>query len=499
MARGSDVRAVLLWFGLLSSAAMAAPPTVPGPHWGSDQVRSVRSSAPVDALVIDFRREVAENGSPPKGESGSATLAADFIVTVTGDAHALDDFALCRSMAWHAGDAAFTNESCYALPGFRLAELANRRYLRDVLGVASKDAARKLGAADSFYWTEQDLAIQDQPSDPLVAAQTAQGTEWRLGKEVVLRTSGGIAFSPDERKAVGRYIARRLGLHPQVQRALLAAGSLPERIVIERRMFDRRSTETINFSNPRRRKVDYPPPQHLASALEKRAKEQSAEGSGLRQTLLAIAGTAQPPKPTFDELVDRFRTDAEGGRFLPAYLQFMALSLQYGGELRNDPAKVTRLRSVGQLLQASAAAPDVADLHRASTVAGSTAESPQQETAARYLADASRLDTYFFGTFRYLTFANLVMSARDVDGWDKSILEKMPPLADCYWTHITAYPWSSMPFKDLGDYWYRQFDSARAWAAWDLGRAVDPGWGGGPMQSVANLENHLRKLTPNDF
>ena len=498
--RGQALRSrLLLSLGLLSSAATGAPPSVPTPDWSSDQVRAARSTSPTDALIIDYKREVTAAGASSQVESGSITLARDFVEVASPIGYGLDDFALCRSLNWRDGDAAFANESCYAGPAVRLAELANRRVLRTVLETAMKGSPKHLGDMSSPYWAEQELAVQETASDPLVVSRKAQSTEWRLGRQVVVRTSGGFSFSGAERKAVERYFARHLDLHPQVRQALLEAGNLPERLMIERRQLGHPSTEVITFSNPQRRSVNYPLPPHLVSALVVRSQAKTTEGAGLRQALLAVAGTAKPPKPSLDELMDRIRTAVADGRSLEAFLQFLALSQQYGGELQSDPAKMEKLRRLAPSIRAAMAAPEVAEFNLASNLAGSAQPSSQREAAARYLAGADQLDKLTFGTFRYVTFANLVRTSSDATGWDKSIASHMPSLADCYWTHIAAYPWASPAFKDLGDFWYTEFDTARAWQAWDLGRAVDPGWRGGPMQAVADLESRTTQAVPGNF
>jgi len=117
----------------------------------------------------------------------------------------------------------------------------------------------------------------------------------------------------------------------------------------------------------------------------------------------------------------------------------------------------------------------------------------------RYLSNADNLDKIEFGTFRYVTFANLVRISGGTKKWDKAIFEKMPSLTDGYWKHIAAYPWASNAFKDLGDTWYVQFEAFRAWEAWDLGRAVDPDWPRGSMQSVTKLEQNIRSAMPDNF
>ena len=75
----------------------------------------------------------------------------------------------------------------------------------------------------------------------------------------------------------------------------------------------------------------------------------------------------------------------------------------------------------------------------------------------------------------------------------------MPSLTDSYWTHIAAFPWASNAFKDLGDTSYSQFETFKAWEAWDLGRAIDPDWQLSSMKSVDDLEKRIRLMMPDSF
>ena len=110
------------------------------------------------------------------------------------------------------------------------------------------------------------------------------------------------------------------------------------------------------------------------------------------------------------------------------------------------------------------------------------------------------MDQMPFGTFRYVTFANLVRVSPGSSKWDPAIFKRMPPaLVDDYWTHIAAYPWSANAYKDLGDTYIAAYNMPNAWLAFDLGREVDPNWQDGPMAEVAEYEKRLRLAQPEFF
>jgi len=144
--------------------------------------------------------------------------------------------------------------------------------------------------------------------------------------------------------------------------------------------------------------------------------------------------------------------------------------------------------------------PAAAALWQTQDLAGNPRATGDRQGAARYLAGATALDRMPFGTFRYLTFANLVRVSPESSKWDPAILKLMPtPLVDNYWTHIAAYPWAANAYKDAGDAYFSNYDTPNAWLAYDLGRAVDKEWQSGPMATLAAFEQQLRSTQPDFF
>ncbi len=489
--------ALTLAASAFATGALALQPV--SPTAGSDQILAARASLSSNALVFSYTKTVTAKDKPASTETGTVTLGSDFTAIDQASNHTLDDFTLCRVLTWKAGTPVLDNQSCFFFPAFRLAELHNRQALNRMLGAAIDDKG-KTPKSFAPYWAEQELSVQDEPADPLTVRTGAAAAEYSLNGQVVVRTSlAGFAFTPDERQRIARYLARHVDLHPQVLRGILASGQLPADLVIERYNADQAETETIHFTALQRQAGAYPLPPHLTTAMVTQARSDAIEARGVDQAIAALNGTAQPPKPDFDTLLGRLDTAVKARQDMTAVMLFQELAQQYGGSLMHDAARMDRLKAIMPGFQAIMAQADSAQFMSAANLAGGSAPTPQNEAAARYLASAKALDALPFGTFRYVTFANLVRVSGDTSKWDKTIFNAMPSLADCYWTHIAAYPWAGNTYKDLGDLAYQGYEMDKAWQAWDLGRAVDPDWQTGTLQSVARYEDKLRAALPDSF
>ena len=487
-----------LWLAVSALACNAQTLPVVSPASGSDPILASRPPATANALVFTYTRTVTAQGKPVTSETGTVTLGADFTAIEQGTDHVLDDFALCRVLSWKTGESALDNQSCFFMPAFRLSELHNRQAMNRILAAAMD----KKTAPASFapYWAEQELSIQDDASDPLKPQTGPAETDYSLNGHIVVRISAtGAAFTADEHREVARYLARRTDLHPQILRAILASGQLPDTVVIERYEADQPQTETLHFSDVSRPMRAYPLPPHLTAAMAADARGDSPQARGLRQVLAALDGTAQPPRPDFDTLMKQLDAAINAKQAMASTMVFQELVSQYGGSLMSDTARMGRLKAILPGLQTMFAEPESASFMAASKLAGDGKPTPQNEAAARYLSRAKDMDGLPFGTYRYVTFANLVRASGDTSTWDKTIFTAMPSLSDCYWTHIAAYPWASNIYKDLGDLEYEDYAMDKAWQAWDLARAVDPDWRTGILQSVVKYEDRLRTALPDIF
>lgn len=470
-----------------------------GPDWSSNQILDLNEQGREDAIVFEVRSDLNAIGKPSIITSGTVHLAKDFDYVSLGDNRTITDYKYCRVFSWSILETTFANDSCFAGPAFRAMELRNRLKLRELLSKVDPSLGQDAGLANPVL-LEQEFAAQLSPSNPLSLSETENGLEWRLGELTVATLSqDGFAFDAQERGRFARYLSRYIKLHPQVRDAILDRGVFPSTIKIMRPAIEGTRTELLSFSPAKRSTVDYPLAPDMSSRLVKRSLGEDPEAMGLKKALSVIDGTIMLQKPSFQELLRGLEVLANDADSLATTLKFLELTQLYGPQLFTQPEMMDQLRQVMPSVIPLLDNGDGAILWAASNLAGSPGSGKEREAAAAYLVNATELDEMDFGTFRLLTFANLVRSSSDSGEWDSDDLDAAPPLTVAYWTHIAASPWSSNAFKDLGDTYHLQFDTHRAWQAWDLGRAIDPDWRNASMQSVADVEASLKVAMADNF
>ncbi len=484
---------------LVTASLAHAADVLAYPDWSSDQVRAARPNASSTALVFDVQSTVHVEGHPDKVTHETVTLAPSFVFVDADDGETLDDGVLCRTFMWFRGKPTLHSESCYAVPAFRTFELANRENLQRITQAAKIEDTP---FDKDPYWRESELGVQRTASDPLVKLKTGDEVDYRLGAETVVRVSGAlIPFQSDEARRFVKFAALHTQLHPQVRRDLQSASALPQTLDIVGQSAFKKRRETLIVSNARRVVVAYPLPPGLTSDLRMQTSgDDRLKQKGVEAAILAIDGRSSTPKPSLDELLAAAKLASAAGRPLDVLLLFIEATQDYGPKLMTskDVSKTVG-DQVRPLLQKAYQDPETARFALASGLAGKPMSPGERQAAASFLAHAN-MDDRPYGTFRYVTFANLVRGSSDVAQWGPSILKSMPsPLVDNYWVHIAAHPWSSLTYKDAGDAYLQTFDAGNAWLAYDLGREVDKDWRSGTMQALSAFEDQLRITQPDFF
>jgi hypothetical protein len=478
--------ALLMGLVIAAGTSQASRSAEPHPLWSSDELRAAHSQAEESALVFDVEAETSEAGQATF-TTFTVTLAPSFTFLDRGPSKELEDHQLCRSARWSADASTFEHVNCHALVGFLRIELLNRQMLGRALSAASEELA-----GDHTYLSEAELGVQANRPQRLRIARSGDVTEVRLGRRRVAVFEGSATtLTPDEARRVKRFFARNEILHPQV-RAALPADALPAVIGFERsgmKLGD--DYRVLRISNARRVRAAYPLPGALSSDLASVLAGSSPREQALARSQAALSGLAVKPEATV--IKARFDEAVESGRALHGLLLLIELSQLYPEiSLRGDP----QMARLGDLMEQSQ---EVAAFDLANSLAGNPRAEGDREAAARFLvSDTMALAP--FNTFRYVTYANLIRGAGDTSDWDPMIAQRMPAsLTDAYWLHVVAYPWASGAYKDVGDAYFGAYQPMEAWAAYDLGRAVDPEWARGPMAAVKAFEGQLREREPDFF
>jgi|GEM_PF-2488562 len=471
------------------------------PLWSSDEIRAHRPADEVEALAFDLHRQASGSGKRSVTTDQVVTLAPSFSLIAEGKQRVLDDHLLCRILAWKTDSATVDNQNCYAAAAFRDLEVRNRAVLGQMMAKIGPSAPSQM-----VYWGEAELGIgaPGAPANPLEVRTSGEGAEYRLDRAVVARFKGSAGeVSAEEMQRVTRFLAQHVNLHPQVRRGIAMKGRLPATIETETgptKIGDGR--QVITLSNLRRVRLAYPLPPGLESALAARARTgRTPRDLAIRRVDAVITGAA--PRPSLEATIAQLRKASGAGHDLEAVMLLMELTQDYPAFF-SAPASDTNAQAaiseVRALLRPRMAGPDAAAYLKANELAGDPKAVGDRQAAARFLALTPNLDALPFGTFRRVTYANLVASSEGTKGWDPAILKAMPAdLVDNYWIHIASHPWAANAYKDAGDTYYRNYETPDAWIAFDLGRAVDPNWRAGVLGTVAKYEESLRTDQPDFF
>jgi hypothetical protein len=467
-------------------AALAADVAAP-PQWSADQIRAARSASPETSLILDVEQTTSSNGGPPKAARERVTLASSFTFVESATGDVLYDHALCRTLTWRPGGPTFDSVSCYAAVAFRVLESQNRQLLANML------AASKITPSAGLQpvWAEAELAYQSVPSDPLERIGVAGGVEYRLGDVVAVRLRVGPAtLSANEMHAFVSYLANRFPLHPQVRRDLLKTTNLPSTIEIGGFLTGRPYQQSISIKVEGRSAAAYPLPAGLQSSTRPAVAAASPREAGLHSALRVFDGDPALAAPSPQALIATMDAKSAEKKSVEALLLFLELA-QLDAEFLKAPGNSQLVAtSVAPQVRGALGDPATAPLWRANALAGGE-KGDDREQAAKYLAFA-KLDDFPFGTFRYVTFANLVRGSGDTSKWDPSILKAMPPLVDGLWLHVARYPWGSNAYKDIGDTYLSEYRMTDAWLAYDLGRSLDKDWQSGTMADLGRFEDQMR-------
>lgn len=495
--------ALVLFLSLPAGYAQAQERILP--HWSSDQILAKRPTGPQDALSFKFETLHQEADKADTLTTAKVRLWDGFDSTASEDSETITDYQFCRVFQWRRMETTFNHTSCYADPAFRVIELYNRFYLRDIMdgAAAMADDAAKKGKPvrkTPDFWLEQEMGVQVKKSTPLAARQTPKGVEWRLVDEVAVFVSAeGVPIAVTDRQRIARFLSGNLQLHPQVRKAILESGTLPLEIQVHHRGLGAPSKDVYRLSEFSRVQERYPLPANLTSNLYRLSEGNTPAGRMWRAGLNAATGANGAKRPTFDALLQQMKDAAARKSALETTLTFYKIIQVYFGALERDPALMERLREAVAEVMPYFGTGEAVPLVKANDLAGDAGKGPEREASARFLMEATKLDKLDFGTYRLMTFSNLVNTTEDVDTWAPEIRKNMPSREDALYQHIAAEPWGSNAYFDLGSSRYGEFNPWEAWQIWDLGRAVDPDWPATLMSGVSNLEARIRADQPDRF
>lgn len=394
------------------------------------------------SVTVDTRNQPNADGKAPPGDTRhiEVVLADTYISSRTGDKTLVFDFARRRHYVLDEAAKLYDEYSLFDVVGFRDIELRNRAVLHKALAAAKVDRALESRLED-----EQEMSIQDASPAPVSTRTDGNDEVFTSGDVTLLRHSKeGTAVGAADAARFVQFLRYTFAGHPAVLAALQKEQRIPARLSYV--FHPAWGTSTVELTIAQVTQADAPAALTLAGYT---ARPPGANPSTLDDLVdhawasrLALA--ASMPRTQTEALAARMRAQ----RPLDAFLSMTEVQLSDGRipELADEQKRIFQadpiLRTLFQAL--SAKGPD--GMRQA---VGALEMLRMQAQSRRYL-----LSLYEANDRTQLGEA---LKARSLYA---DVLQANPALAGAY--------------KDIGDFYFRSFDTPRAWRSWEIARTLAP-------------------------
>lgn len=398
---------------------------------------------------------------PDSREALDVTLGDDVLTVDRPAVRMVYDFARRRHYVIDIARRRYVDYSLYGIVGFRTMELRHRASMQAMLAAANV----KLPVTRAVD-REQELSVADDAD--AVIAETMQGDE-RLftsdGRPLASWRTGGTQVAAREAAQFARFLRYTQAGHPQLLARLAQGTLIPQQLRFTIETVAGVRTVQLTVSGVRHVAATpldlsrYAPRDDADDAVDALLDRMAAQTPQQLAALRAAHPCDTADAYRADALLDTMlgRTEcvlATGAAMLP----FTAEQLE---QLRADGAVALMFAAIGPKSPAEYEA-------SIKTLAALRAQAPRK---------AYMLQLFEANNRRYL----------GQQAQSRQLFEQV----------LAANPVLGGAYMDLGDLLLTQFDSARAWRSWDIGRRIAPKVSN--FEAVDRLENELVTRHPEFF
>lgn len=415
-------------------------------------------------VVSDVRTAAAPGATvdlPDRHEVLDVTLGGDVLIVTRPGAQLVYDFKQRRYYALDTNRKVYVGYSLYSVAGFRTMELQHRASMDAMLSAARVEAP-VTRAVDR----EQELSIAENSDASF--DETADGDQRAFasgGSRLAAWSTRGAAVSAADAAQFARFLRYTQAGHPQLLDQLAKGALIPQQLTFIVNGMAGVRTVRLAVSNvkqvdaPRFDLAGYTLRRNAADPVDALLDRMAAHTPAQLAALRAAHPCDTAADYRADQLLDTLlgRTEcviATGAAMLPF-----------------TPAQTEQLRADGGVvLMFAAIGPKGKDEYAASitTLAALRAQAPRK--------------AYLLKLFE----AN---NRRQLGQRQESL--------QLFHDVLTANPVLAGAYKDLGDLLLTQFDTARAWRSWDIGRTIAPQVVN--FEAVDKLEQELATRHPEFF
>lgn len=429
------------------------------------------------------------------GGDVTITVGPDYAVTDVGTTISVHDFRLRRILELDIDRKRFTNRSAYSLAGFADYELHNRQMLRGIFAAGGADMLRAVPVAvvDQF-WIETDLSHSKQPE--LIAGASVQ----RFGNEFTVEYGGQTvaAFKPADRRPTEsildgfyRALRRVAALHPGIVAEMRKTARLPQELTFtswrptqdkkQKRLILLEASEVV---------MDYPlPPDYIPTSDERLSAPFRTHYLPL--VTQALTGMTADPRPTAASYRKAVSESLTNGQNLDAALLALEMTLVLMEDC-NLPSEICGL------VQDTFARTDRDAAVMALLTAKDQEHRKQYQAAVETLRSIPRAGLHY-GHILDLFIANDIVSAYQDRMATAREADKARFSADVIGHFIAALhgnPFLAGTYKDLGEFYFKQFFPQEAWFLWDAGRSLPGRQGPSLLDAIDVFERGLEQNYP---
>jgi hypothetical protein len=400
-------------------------------------------------LTIDTHNEPstqtaaqAANIPPDTHKSLDVTLADGYILAKSDTEAVIYDFKTRRRIAIDTAAKTYVDYSLYDVVGFRALEAQNRDNLRKMLAAAKVDAPL-LAKID----TEQSLSLQSATPEKIDVAEGDDGVRFsNAGKELAHWGRKGAEVDATDAARFAQLLRYVDGGHPQILDKLGKSKAIPDTLVFNHGQIWGPQTHTITVAGVRTIKAS---PYDLHGYAKRQAGATSA--SEQMDDILDKAGELSMSGLAAAKAANRAQSekDIKAGKILDAMLGSIEWNLMTGeqappfapdqqAKVHDDPV----IQNISKLLVAN-------------TKEGLT-------EAAKAFAELRPKATH-------KAYVLAIFEAND-----RLRIGEAPAARKLMREALLANPYLAGAYKDLGDAFVQQLDTARAWRCWDAGRRLAP-------------------------
>lgn len=426
----------------------------------------------------------------------------DYVKVTKAGISTIYDFKLKRVIQLSEDGNSYFHSSLYMMVGFRASEYQNRGHLTEAVSGTDIEIGQKAPTMFDPFWRASDLGHMNGPLGLLGAQHNANANG---GFTITYKGVKAVEFEPAKQKldtphhaAFYRALRHLLVVQPAAQKLMVESQRPPGSLKFKRWEIDKFQSQSWSLETIEQLSADYP--------LGKEARpdfqlliEQLGLTPAFKSQIVpflrdVVSDNSKNELPRWADYRTRVESLIAGGNRFDAGLLLMEFMIRFGGTCQVIEASCREAQELIRTLASderfrtyfSAFALERQDREQAVKIWSSVDRTGLRHGYMLDIALGNALQPIFFNHFAGGTPENISQLGGQILGHFQAALK--------------GNALNSSTYKDLGDFYYRQFRPSEAWLLWDLGRNIDEQFGSrNTLGAIDQFETRLETDFPAYF